>query len=85
MFFDLSSGCSLSRVSESCWQQHAAGQNNQSVRDCSVKADITQAAGAVSCENIVKEKIAFHFSLPLSCTNALSLFKSIEFSISLQQ
>lgn len=61
MFCDLSSGCSLSRVSENCWQQHAMGQKGQSVRDCSVKADIPPGAGAVSHENTAKEKIAFHF------------------------
>ncbi len=79
MFWDLSSGCSLSRVSETCRHQHAAGQNDQSVRDCSVKADITPAAGAaVSRENTVKEKIAFDF---FSCQSLADMhsspFKSI--------
>ncbi len=76
MFWDLSSDCSLSKVSETCRHQHAAGQNDQSVRDCSVKADITPAAvAAVSHENTVKEKIAFYFfpaNLLQTCTQVHS-------------
>jgi len=65
MFCDLRSGCSLSRVSESCRQQHTTGQHGQSVRDCSVKADITLGAGAVSRENTVKENSFSLFSVTL--------------------